>query len=143
MEVEETTVKLEAGAPPNVTAVAPVKLVPVIVTVVRPAVLPEVGLMAVMVGTVGALKVNWSAELVADVPLGVTTVMSTIAAASAGEIAVMNVLDHSLNERAAVLPKLTAVVPEKLLPVMATTVPPVVLPLLGLTAMTDGKRAAL
>jgi len=143
MDVEETIVKVAAGAPPNVTAVAPVKLVPVMVTVVRPAVLPEVGLIAVMVGTPGATNVNWSPVLVVDVPLGVTTVMSTIAAASAGEVAVMNVLDQSLNERAAVLPKLTAVVPEKLLPVMATTVPPVVLPLLGLTAMTDGKRAAL
>src|SRR5229473_8675757 len=131
MDVEETIVKVAAGCPPNVTAVAPVKLVPVRVTVVRPAVLPEVGLIAVMVGTPGATNVNWSPVLVVDVPLGVTTVMSTIAAASAGEVAVMNVLDQSLNERAAVLPKLTAVVPEKLLPVMATTVPPVVLPLLG------------
>ena len=37
MVVALTTVKLVAGSPPNVTAVAPVRLVPVIVTVVPPA----------------------------------------------------------------------------------------------------------
>ena len=40
---------------PNFTAVAPVKLVPVIVTVVPPAVGPEVGLTAVTVGAGGAM----------------------------------------------------------------------------------------
>ncbi len=53
--VAELTVKLTAGVPPNCTAVAPVKLVPVMVTVVPPAVGPLVGEIPVTVG--GATKV--------------------------------------------------------------------------------------
>ena len=49
-EVAETTVKEVAAAVPNSTAVAPVKLVPVTVTLVPPAVGPLVGLTAVTVG---------------------------------------------------------------------------------------------
>ena len=45
-----TTVKLVAGTPPNVTAVAPVRLVPVMVTVVPPRVVPLVGPIDVTVG---------------------------------------------------------------------------------------------
>ena len=45
IEATLTKVKLVAGVPPNDTLVAPVKLVPVIVTVVPPAVGPEVGLI--------------------------------------------------------------------------------------------------
>ena len=45
-----TTVTPVAGMPPNVTAVAPVKLVPVMVTDVPPAVGPEFGLTLVTVG---------------------------------------------------------------------------------------------
>jgi hypothetical protein len=40
-----------AATPPTVTTVVPVRLVPVKVTVVPPAVVPETGLMAVTVGT--------------------------------------------------------------------------------------------
>ncbi len=49
--VSLVTVKLVAGVVPKATAVAPVKLVPVMVTVVPPAVGPEVGLTPVTVGT--------------------------------------------------------------------------------------------
>ena len=45
-----TTTTLVAAAPPMVTAVVPVKFVPVIVTAVLPAVLPLVGEMLVTVG---------------------------------------------------------------------------------------------
>ena len=45
-----TTVKLDAAVPANVTAVAPVKLVPAMVTVLPPAVGPEPGLTEVIVG---------------------------------------------------------------------------------------------
>ena len=49
--VEDTTVKLVAfPAPPKLTFVAPVKPVPLMVTVVPPAVVPEVGEMEVIVG---------------------------------------------------------------------------------------------
>jgi hypothetical protein len=70
-------------------------------------------------------------------------VMSTVPAASAGDVALMEVSDTTVNEMAAVLPKLTAVAPVKLLPVMLTTVFPVVLPLFGFTAVMLGKGAAL
>ena len=50
MVVELTTVKLVTTVPPMVTAVAPVKLVPVMVMAVPPAVEPLVGEILVMVG---------------------------------------------------------------------------------------------
>ena len=50
IEVADTTVTEVAAAPPIVTPVAPVKLVPVIVTEVPPAVGPALGEMAVTVG---------------------------------------------------------------------------------------------
>ena len=50
MEVAETTTTLVHAAPPTVTPVAPVKLVPVIVILVPPAVEPVFGLTAVTVG---------------------------------------------------------------------------------------------
>jgi|ERR1700683_2179099 len=43
IEVGELTVKLVAAIAPNITALAPVKLVPVIVTAVPPAAVPLVG----------------------------------------------------------------------------------------------------
>jgi hypothetical protein len=49
--VDEATMKLLAApAAPKVTAVAPVKFVPVIVTVVPPVVGPEVGVLEVTLG---------------------------------------------------------------------------------------------
>ena len=50
IEVAELTVKPVAGVAPNVTAVAPVKLVPVIVTEVPPLDGPDVGEIEVTVG---------------------------------------------------------------------------------------------
>ena len=50
MEVDELTVNVVVGEVPKSTAVAPVKLVPVIVTEVPPAVVPELGLTPVTVG---------------------------------------------------------------------------------------------
>jgi hypothetical protein len=48
--VSELIVKLVAAVPPNVTPVAPEKFVPVIVTTRPPAVLPVLGLTAVIAG---------------------------------------------------------------------------------------------
>ena len=48
--VAELTVKLVAATVPKSTAVAPVKSVPVIVTVVPPAAGPDAGLMPVTLG---------------------------------------------------------------------------------------------
>ena len=50
MVVLLVTDTLVAAVPPMVTAVAPVKFVPVIVTLVPPVVVPDVGLIAVTVG---------------------------------------------------------------------------------------------
>ncbi len=58
MDVEEFTTRPVPATVPNFTAVAPVKPVPVTVTVVPPAVEPEVGLTPVTVGTGGGVKVN-------------------------------------------------------------------------------------
>jgi len=80
-------VKLVATVVPNVTPVAPVKLLPVIVTTVPPPVGPEPGLTPVTLG--GVTKVNWSAEDVPDVPPAVVTVMSIVPADSAGLVAVI------------------------------------------------------
>jgi hypothetical protein len=52
MVVELLTLKVAAVAP-NVTAVAPIKPVPVIVTTAVPVLTPEVGLTALTVGTGG------------------------------------------------------------------------------------------
>jgi hypothetical protein len=66
IEVGETTVKLVAAAPPIVTAAAPVKSVPVIVTEVPPPVGPEFGEMLVTVGpTAGTTNVNVAVSLTA------------------------------------------------------------------------------
>ena len=51
IEVALFTVKLVAAVPPKVTAVAPVKFVPVMVTLVPPAVGPVFGDTVVTVGT--------------------------------------------------------------------------------------------
>src|ERR1700688_2885101 len=82
--------------------------------------------------------VNWSAGLVAEVPEEVVTFTSTVAAASAAEVAVMEVAEFTLKVVAATEPKRTALVPVKLVPVMATEVPPAVEPELGLIPVTVG-----
>ena len=66
------TVKPVALLVPNFTAVAPVKFVPVIVTLVVPPVGPAVGERLVTVGA--ATYVYWSLALVALVPPAVVTV---------------------------------------------------------------------
>jgi hypothetical protein len=115
-----------------------VKSVPVSVTPVPPAVLPEPGLTPVTAGTGAAVYVNWSAAAAGDVPLGVVTVTSTVPAAWGGAVAVIDVAELTVNERAAVLPKLTAVAPVKFVPVIVTEVPPAVLPVVGLSPVTAG-----
>src|SRR5437879_7504555 len=83
-----STLKEAALTVPNFTELAPVKCEPLIVTVVPPAAGPAVGFTDVTAGA-GATNVNWSAADVADVPPTVVTVMSTVPADSAGEVAVI------------------------------------------------------
>jgi hypothetical protein len=131
-----STVKLDASTEPNFTAVAFVKPVPVIVTELPPAVGPEDGLTFVTVGA--ETKVNWSAVLVALVPPTVVTVMSTVPAGSAGEVAVIWVALSTVKLEASVEPNFTAVAFVKPVPVIVTELPPAVGPDDGLTFVTVG-----
>src|ERR1700761_9082368 len=90
IDVALFTVKSAAGAGPKFTAVAPVKLVPVIVTGVAPAAGPEAGETAVTAGA-AAWYVNVSAgevRLVSSSP-SENTVISTAPAAWAGAVTVI------------------------------------------------------
>ena len=72
------------------------------------------------------------------VPPAVVTVMSTVPAASAGEVAVICVALVTVKLAAAVAPNFTAVAVVKLVPVRVTLVPPAMGPLVGLTLVTVG-----
>lgn len=122
MRPELLTVKV-AVAPLNVTAVAPVKLVPLICTLVPLG--PLLGVNDVMVGPEGVtVKLL---ELV-PVPAEVTTEMAPVPA-PVGTVAVICVGPLTVYVVALVPAKRTAVAPVKFVPVMTTEVPGA--PLLG------------
>jgi hypothetical protein len=77
---------------------------------------------------------------VALVPAAVVTVMWTVAADSAGEVATTWVAVFDVIVPA-VDPKLTLVAPDRVLPVIVTDVPPAAGPLVGLTPLTVGTLA--
>jgi hypothetical protein len=107
-----TTVNEVAAVPPKLTAVAPVKFVPVIVTVCPvPA---EVGLNDAIVGGGKYVKP-------ARVPVPDAVVTETEPDAPAATVALMLVALTTVNVVAAVPPKLTAVAPVKFVPVILTT----------------------
>ena len=130
------TKKLVAAVPPNATAVAPVKLVPEIVTLVPPVDGPRFGLMLVIVGCDAAKNVK--ALLMLLVPPAVVTATSAAPAACAGVVAVIVEALTTITLVAALPPMVTAVAPVKLVPVIVTLVPPAVVPLFGATAVTVG-----
>jgi hypothetical protein len=68
IEVAELTVKLVAATDPKLTAVAPVKLVPVMVTDVPPAVIPRLGLTLVTVVVVALVFEHGSVPLSGVLP---------------------------------------------------------------------------
>ncbi len=72
--VAELTVKLAAAVAPNFTAVAPVKLVPVMTTLVPPVAGPDVGARPVTVGAGMKVKVP------TEVPVPPTVVTLTVTA---------------------------------------------------------------
>ena len=78
-----------------------------------------------------------SAEDVADTPPAVETVTSTTPV-PAGLVAMTVESLETVNDSAAVVPKVTEVVLKRLDPVMVTVVPPVVSPLEGLIELTTG-----
>ena len=144
--VELTTDGLTAAWPPMVTVEELVNPVPVMVIRVPPISGPLFGLTPVTVGAVGggAVQVNWSAELVFDVPADVTTVTSADApAVPAGLVAVIDVELFTVKLAAGVEPKSTAVAPVNPVPEIDTDVPPVLTPLDGLTAVTVGACAGV
>ena len=75
--------------------------------------------------------------MVALAPPAVVTRTSMVPV-PAGAVAVICVAELTVKPVAAVAPKVTAVVPLKLVPVMVTLVPPLVGPLVGLKAVTVG-----
>jgi len=114
MLVAETTVKDVAAVPPKLTTVAPVKSVPVMVTIVP---FPElVGVNEVMVGA----GINVKPACDTEPPGVVTEILPDVAAPTT---AVMLVAETTVKDVAAVPPKLTAVAPVKLVPVMVIVVP--------------------
>jgi hypothetical protein len=115
--VFELTVKV-AATPMNLTEVAPVKFVPVIVTDVPTG--PLVGLNDVIVGAPAPVTVKFVA-LVA-VPPGVVTAIGPVVA-PVGTVAVICVLKFTVKLAAAVPPKVTAVAPVKPAPMITTEVP--------------------
>ena len=114
MLVSLSTLNEVTAVPPKLIVVAPVKLVPVMVTVAPvPA---DAGVKEVMVG--GGTNVN--SARVAVPPEVVTLTLPVVPLATT---AVMLVALTTLNEVAAVPPKLTAVAPVRLVPVMVTVAP--------------------
>jgi len=112
--VEFTTVNDAAGVKPKLTAVTPVKFVPVIVTVV-----PLAALVGVKDVTVGVLiKVKPPSK---SVPSGAIT--TTFPEAPEATTAVIVVALTTVKDDAGTPPKLTAVAPVKLFPVIVTVAP--------------------
>ena len=108
------TVKVTAAVPPNVTAVAPVKFVPVITSVAAPAARGEV-----MPVTVGAPIKPASVA----VPPGVVTETVLLLVAPTPTTAVILVELNTVNDATATPPRLTTDAPVKLVPVMVTVAP--------------------
>jgi hypothetical protein len=109
-----TTLNDVAAVPPNETAVAPVKYVPVIVTVIPGAAV--VGVKDVMVGA--SINVNPASD---PVPSGVVTI--TLPEAPDPTTAVMVSAESTIYDAAAVPPKDTAEAPVKSVPVIVIVAP--------------------
>src|SRR5205823_9710620 len=135
IDVALFTVRLAALMRPNLTAVVPVKFVPVILVVVPPPTGPLLGDTPVTVGT--SVYVKRSLELVGLVPLGVVTVTST-GPVPAGETAVIDVSDATVKLEAGIEPNLTFVASLRFVPVIATVLPPARGPALGFTSVIAG-----
>lgn len=126
------TVYVVAGMLPKVTAFAPVKFVPVIVTELPPANRPAGGEIPVTTGI--PIYVNLSFAETGDVPLVIlVTVTSKVPAVWAGLVTVIRVslLTVMAPVALAVLPNFTVFAPVKPFPVMVTVVPPAAVPEVG------------
>ncbi len=118
MAVAEVTEKA-ALTPLNVTAVAPVKFVPPICTLVPTG--PAAGVKLVMVGGLGGVAVTVKAPGLVAVPAAVVTLTDPVVA-PAGTVVWMVVSE--ITEKAALTPlNFTAVAPVKFVPLICTLVP--------------------
>ena len=135
MLVDETTRTFVTATPPTVTLVAPVKLVPVIVIGVPPAVEPVAGETEEIVG--GAKYVN--AFVKVAVPYGVVTATLFAPTVPAGVTAVTLVDEITTTLVAATPPTVTLVAPVKLVPVtvIVIAVPPAVVPDIGVSDVIE------
>jgi len=129
IEVALFTVKLLAAVPWNLTAVAPVKLVPVSPTEVPAP--PVVGEKLMMVGAGTTVKLN---ELVAVPPGVVTLIVPLVAPVGTVAAIVVELVTEKLVE--AVPLNFTAVAPVKFVPVRVTEAP--IPPLVGLKLVMVG-----
>jgi hypothetical protein len=128
------TEKVFAVVDPNVTEMAPVKLVPVIVTVVVPAAGPEDGATEATSGFV--TKVN--APALPPVPPVPVSVTATGASAWAGVLTVTFVGPVTCTVVPGAPPNVTALAPVRLVPVTVTGVPPATGPFDGVTEVMVG-----
>lgn len=139
---ESLTIALSvAPVAPKLTAWAPRKPLPEMVTSVPPPVGPLVGEMLDTTG-ITALYVNLLLFEVALGPSTVVTITSTTPTMWAGDVAEMRLGGVTTIEDAGVPPKVTVLAAVKLVPEMTTLVPPVVGPLLGETPVTVGATAS-
>jgi hypothetical protein len=113
-----------------VTTVAPVKPVPVIVTVVPPATGPVAGEILVNVGIEIVSEYVKDPVPVTDPP-GVMMTTFAVPAVPAGVVAVTDVSLTTVTLVACVPPMVTMVAPVKPLPVIVTEVPPAIGPVAG------------
>ena len=140
MVVGPVTVKLAAVVVPNLTAVAPMKPVPVTVTVTPPLVVPVPGVNEVMVG-MGATYLKWLVDVA--VPPTVVTETVTVPATCDLVTALIVVELVTVKLAAVVVPKLIAVAPVRLVPVMVTVTPPLVVPVPGVNEVMVGAATNL
>jgi hypothetical protein len=131
--VAEFTVNGVAATPPKLTAVAPVKFVPVIVTTV-----PAGPLAGVKLATTGSVEETVKFVALSPNPAGVVTRTLPVTA-PAGTVAVICVAEFTVMVIAAAPPKLTPVAPVKFVPVIVTTAPAG--PLAGVKLATTGSNA--
>lgn len=121
IDVSEVTEDVAAATPLNVTEVAPVKCVPVIVTAVPTG--PLVGVNDEIVGTPGGgLVVTVKEVPLVPVPPPVVTAIGPFVA-PLGTVALIDVSEPTENVDADVPLNVTLVAPVKAVPVIDTTVP--------------------
>lgn len=134
INVSLTTVKDVASNPPNVTEVAPVKFLPLIVTLVPPVVLPDTGKILLIVA--GVTKVKEAKMLLGPPP--VLTITPKTPAGLTGVIQVIVVLSTTVILVVTVLPNVTDVAPVKFVPVIVTLFPPALFPAAGEISLITG-----